>query len=251
MKARNNKTRWLLIALLFGFLAAVGLTLVHHHGYRNVAEAIQAPVPAPAALQQPGAPIVAAAGEKQTLRVPAAIGAADDSADIADSNSQQPPTGGHSAATANTSTGNAGVDSDGASGETPPPSNHSATPAAAQPQSLANGYAYNGAALLDCELPAGCGANGGTAVTVIRQSSGTSGGVTQVHDSTPTDNDSNPQTNDGGNPPPGNNDQPPGDPPGHTVSSAPELDPATLAGAVTLLLGALAVLRSRRVRVTR
>ena len=36
-----------------------------------------------------------------------------------------------------------------------------------------------------------------------------------------------------------------------TVASAPELDPATLGAAVTLLLGSLAVLRSRRARAAR
>jgi hypothetical protein len=61
--------------------------------------------------------------------------------------------------------------------------------------------------------------------------------------SPPPNNDSPPANDSGQNPlgstPPNQQSDPP-------PASAPELDAATLAGAVTLLLGALAILRGRR-----
>lgn len=258
MKARSKRTRWLLIALLFGFLAVAGLALVHHHGSRLIAATTDATAPAPVMLQQPHAAFRVSDGAWQPLRVPSP---GDDDAPVVatHSNTQQLSATGHFDAPANTSSaapvGSPVASSVGASRNvTPVQGNRPATSTGSQqPQDPANGYAYDSYAPLGCELPAGCGIPGGT--NVIRQGSVTSGGIAVVHDSqdsTP-DNQSSPPTND--NPPGGNNDQgTPGqpDPPGtSTVASAPELDPATLAGALTLLLGSLAVLRSRRVRVTR
>jgi hypothetical protein len=70
----------------------------------------------------------------------------------------------------------------------------------------------------------------------------------QGTDGTPQGNDGTPQSNDTGqvaDPPGQKSDVLISKPP---VASAPELDPATLAAAVTLLLGSLAVLRGRRAR---
>lgn len=256
MKARTKKTRWLLIALLVGFLAAAGLTFLRH-GPAITAQVGHA-TPAPAALQQPQTAPLASAGGRQPLYVPTADGADEGSVSDAYSNIKPTPATAHPDTPANTAAGT--------SSNTPPAYSASTTPAQSshpaasntsqspqKPADPANGYAYNGYAPLDCELPAGCGVPGNAAYG-SREISVTSGGVAVVHDSQDSNpqNDSGPPT--GGDPPPGNNQNstPPGqpDPPATHVASAPELDPATLAGAVTLLLGALAVLRGRRVRAT-
>lgn len=257
MKARTKKTRWLLIALLFGFMAVAGLTFLRH-GPTITAQVSHA-TPAPAALQQPQTAPLASTGGRQPLYVPTAGGADEGSVSDAYSNSQRTPATGHSDAPANTATAtssnNSPAYSASVASNTPAQSSHPAASNTTQsPPSLANGYAYNGYAPLDCELPAGCGVPGNVEYG-SRQISVTSGGVAVVHDSQDSnpDNGSSPPTD--GNPPPGNNQNstPPGqpDPPATHVASAPELDPATLAAAVTLLLGSLAVLRSRRrVRAT-
>jgi len=274
MKARTKKTRWLLIALLFGLLAAGGLTFMRHHGVRPITAGHEAAAP-----QQPALPHVALLAANNGTRAPVyPAGAAADSNDEVvvgtDSNSQPPHQSGHSDAQSDTSTGGgigvsnqvagpAGASNGGSQSQSNQPST-SATGNA--PQSVGNVLAYNGYAPLDCELPAGCGANGANGGTghVTRQPSGTSGGAPFARDSQggqtddgspPPNNSTNPQTNQtndtgqgqdppGGTDPPGGGSKPP-------VASAPELDPATLAGAVTLLLGSLAVLHRRRARVTR
>lgn len=256
MKARTKTTRWLLIALLLGFVAVAGVTFLRH-GPTTLAQASHT-LPAPAALQQPDTAPLVATGGRQPLYVPTYGGADERSVSDAHSNSQQTPATAHSDTPANTSTGtssnNPPAYSASVASNTPAQSNHPAASNTSQsPQNPANGYAYNGYAPLDCELPAGCGVPG-SADSVGRQISVTSGGVAVVHDSQDSnpDNDSSPPT--AGNPPPGNNQNstPPGqpDPPATHVASAPELDPATLAGAITLLLGSLALLRSRRARAT-
>lgn len=256
MKAHNKKTRWLLVALLLGFLAVAGLTFVRHHGAAVIAQASHT-APAAGPSQQPGNALLASSGGRQPLWVPPAPGADDTPVSGAYSNIQQPPASHHSGAPANASTGTASGNSPASPADNMPPQHdHPAVSNTTQPpQNPANVFAYNGYAPLDCELPAGCGAVG-NASYVSRQPPVTSGGGTVVHDpqdSNPSDG-SSPPTGDDGNPTPGNNSQdPPGqsDPPvTHPVASAPELDPATLAGAITLLLGSLAVLRSRRVRAT-
>lgn len=254
MKARTKKTRWLLIALLLGFLAVAGMTFLRHGP--TVSAQVSHATPAPAALQQPQSAPLAATTGRQPLYVPAAGGAYEGSVSRAYSNSQQTPATAHSGTGANTTAAtpnNPPAYSASAAGNTPAQSNHSAPSNTSQsPQNPANGYAYNGYAPLDCELPAGCGVPG-NADYGSRQISATSGGVAVVHDSQNSNPENDPSPPPGGNPPGNNqNSTPPGqsDPPGTVVASAPELDPATLAGAVTLLLGALAVLRSRRVRAT-
>jgi hypothetical protein len=116
------------------------------------------------------------------------------------------------------------------------------------PQSGVGWYAYNsGYVPLGCELPAGCGVSSRTGY-VSHQPSLTGGTVPLAHnsqgasppdDGSPTNDDDTPPQTGGG---PGSNP---------SVAAAPELDPATLGGAVTLLLGSLAVLRGRRARATR
>lgn len=250
MKARTRKTRWLLIALLFGLLAAAGLTFTRHHARTFVAANVP---PAPrVVLPQPHAVLLASIGGKHTLWTPAGALPDDGATAQAYSNNQQPPQT-HSGAPSNTSTAtsaarsSAAAVSAGTSSTAAQPSNQPATAAGNLPQPGAGEYAYNGYVPLDCELPAGCGAAQSTAI-VSRQPSGTSGGTPGAHDS-----GSVPGDGSGNNDPPNNNQN--SDPPSKTdppVAAAPELDPATLAGAVTLLLGSLAVLRSRRgLRVSR
>ncbi|HVS76538.1 MAG TPA: hypothetical protein VHE11_06355 [Steroidobacteraceae bacterium] len=143
------------------------------------------------------------------------------------------------------------------SGATRPQSGQPSSSGASPPRQGAGDFAYDGYAPLDCELPAGCGASGAE-VNMIRTPSGTSGETPSAHNT-----GSSQQTGGSGtqsNPDPTSDNTPPGngsdDPPQHSdppVASAPELDPATLAGAATLLLGALAIVsgRRRRVRATR
>lgn len=268
MKARTKKTRWLLIALLFGLLVAAGLTLTRHHGVRMITASNE--VVAPKAT----ASLLAANGGTHAPAFPVGTASNDEVVAGTYSNSQQPHHTGYSDSQSDTPTrGGIGLSnqaagpSDGSNGGSQPQSNRPSTSGAGNtPQTVGSVLAYNGYAPLDCGLPAGCGANGanGGAGQVTRQPSGTSGGAPFTRDSQggqtddgspPPNNNTNPQTsqtNDTGQgqDPPGGTDPPDG---GSTppVASAPELDPATLAGAVTLLLGSLAVLHRRRVRVTR
>lgn len=249
MKAKTKKTRWLLIALLVGFLAAAGLALSGHHGAPTVAKAKGATPPTHAVLAQPHANLVAAIGAKHAFWAPAGARPGDGPTEDTYSNSQAPLLTGHSGAPTNTPTAIAGGWSHVAAGSaaasnngTQPPSNHPSATGHA-PKDGAGEFAYNGYAPLDCELPAGCGGARGIS-TLAYQPSSTSGGMPGVHNSGTTTDNPNSGT-------PGQNTVPPSDPLRSPVASAPELDSATLAGALTLLLGSLAVLLSRRVRATR
>jgi len=317
MKARTKKARWLLIALLFGFLAVAGLTLFHHREPATIAEASKAAAPAHTNIQQPHATLPASSGGKHTLQRPVAIDLTRESVAATSPSSQQPqhPTG-SPGAPASASNGpvwsnRVTAPTSGVISATAPQSNRPATPLSSRlPQELGNGLAYNGYAPLDCELPAGCGAGG--AGSVSRRPAGTSGGTpigSNTQGSSPTSNsstqvtggDTGQQTGNTGNT--GNtgitgnngndgnttdightgnggnttdtshtgNDGSTGDTqhtgndgntgdtgtsglgsstPGQKsdpVVAAPELDPATLAGAMTLLLGSLVVPRRRRV----
>lgn len=272
MKAATKKTRWLLIALLFGVLAAAGFTLAHHHGSRTVAKANDAAVPRHTLRPQTHAALLAAIGGKHSFRGPA--GVRPELLDTNYSNTTQPRVTGHPNAPWNTATSNGTAGSYPAAhavGTTPAPSNRPATSGSQLPQDLADGVAYNYSPL-DCELPAGCGAAGASSLT--RQPSGTSGGGLFVHNS--TNNGSTPDTtndtgttgitgnthNTGITGSPGNTGNAgntsktsdpadPSNPGSNPVAAAPELDPGTLAAAVTLLFGGLAMLRSRRIRATR
>lgn len=270
MKARTRKTRWLLIALLFGLLGAAGLMLTHHRR-ATLANANDAIAPKHAAPRQSRAALLALAGGGQTLTPPADTAPAERPGSRS-SRVSPPSVTEHSNRPSNEPTARAtGSDSavvdpaGGPVGAAQPGSDHPSSSGAASPKPGAGDLAYNsGYAPLDCELPAGCGASA-SAVTMIRQPSGTSGGTPSLHTSQgsgQSNGDSGTQntnpTND--NPPVGNgsgNPQQHSDPPGQgstpPVASAPELDSATLAGAVTLLLGALAIVsgRRRRVRATR
>lgn len=248
MKARTKKTRWLLIALLFGLLAAAGLTLTLRHGAPILAKATVAPGPVHTALQ-PNTALTASIGEGQTLTTPP--GAHGHWAVDAYSDSQPPVANNHSGSHSDTGAGTSSNSGSADSAADPipgarPQSNHPATSDTGHlPQNGGAGdFAYNGNAPLDCELPAGCG-NSAIISYVSRQPSGTSGVVPSLHNSqgSNTNNDSdNPQ----GNNDPGQVTDPPGQGATPPVASAPELDSATLAGAVTLLLGSLAILRGRR-----
>lgn len=257
MKARTKTTRWLLIALLFGLLAATGLTLTLHHGAVQLAKVhdTAAPHPAPSSILP-----TAIGTATQTLT--ASVGAGPDREVVDNTDVTSPPprtTGGETntsktsaspdTAWSNHSNGPAADgDGGGRQGNAPSPTSTPGAPA----QNGAGDYAYNSYAPLDCELPAGCGVPGGTGY-VSRLPSGASGEVPTHDSASPTTDGSGAQTNNtgDGDPPPGNSDTGNSDPGTPKVHSAPELDPATLAGAVTLLLGALAILRSRRARATR
>lgn len=242
MKARTRKIRWLLISLLFGLLAAAGLTLTLRHGVWIFAKA-HVVAPTPAAVEQLETPLVAANGAEHAFTAPDGAGR-HWVAYSSYSDSQEPVAPGHSDAQSNTSSA-AGTTSSGHSadaigdavGGTPPQDNHPVASNTDHPPPPAVGELPNGGyAALDCELPAGCGAPVGTTTYVTRQPSGTSGTVPSLHNS-----------QDGTSPPTDDGNSPPSDPPlKPSIIPAPELDPATLAAAVTLLLGSLAVLRSRR-----
>ena len=263
MKARKKTTPWLLISLLFGLIAAAGLALTHHDGAPAFAKANGAAVPIHAI--HPHLTLVAASNEKHAGE-PHFYWVAESS----NLNTRTPEvTTSHFDSHSSAATGgDAGWgshshptdDSVGA----PQPQNHPATAGTNHvPQPGAGDYANQGYAPQACGLPAGCGIVGSSGY-VIRQTSGTSGGLPDVRNSQgsgpgndgsspPPPNSGGPQTNDSGQnpPPPGQGTTPPNgsDPP---AVSAPELDPGTLAGAITLLLGCLAILRGRRpARVTR
>ena len=232
MKARTKKTRWLLITLLFGLLAAAGLTLTLRHGAWNFAKANGGAAPPHPAVQQPHTALLAATGAKHVFTAPAGAGRRW-VVYSPYSNSQAPVAPGHSDSQPNTAS-SAGAAWSGHSstsesiGGTQPQVNHPVTSNTGHlPPNGASELAYNDYAPLDCELPAGCGATAGGTEYVSRQPSGTSGTVPSLRNS-----------NDGASPPPSD--------PQPKIIPAPELDPATLAVAATLLLGSLAVLRRRR-----
>jgi hypothetical protein len=252
MKATTKKTRWLLIALLFGFLATAGLLFTAHHGARMLVAATLAPPPQHAVLARPLLALLADTGGTHTLSTRAGTIADGINTDQTSSNSRQPHESGHSSAPSDSSTtGAAGRSDEGIAPAGGPavirtPGNTPSTAATGQPpQAGAGEFAYDGYVPLDCELPAGCGGVGAAAAG-SRLPTATAGGRPGAHvsGSIPAD-DSGSQPIGGGNPgsPDPPNDHSSGAPP---VASAPELDPVTEAGALTLLLGSLAVLRSRR-----
>jgi hypothetical protein len=239
MKARTKKTRWLLISLLFGLLAAAGLILTHHSHVRYVTTVSQ-PVPLKHSIvQQLHAALLAVTGRKQTLAAPAGTPPGHELVAGTYSDGAQPQTTGHFNASPNAATTPAVGGTSTETQQTNRPPSAATSPA---PQNGAGEVAYNGYIPFDCGLPAGCGVGGNTGY-VTRQPSLTGGTVPIAH------NSQGPTTpNDGPNGP-GQGSDPPGPGPNPSVAAAPELDPATLAAAVTLLLGSLAVLRGRRVRV--
>ncbi|MHB8812634.1 MAG: hypothetical protein ACYDAE_05160 [Steroidobacteraceae bacterium] len=250
MKARTKQKRWLLIALLFGLLTAAGLTLTHHRRIPMITEG-KYTAPTHSVLGQPPTAFVASmAGDDTT---PARGGNAYSNswkaafADHSSESSNETPAPNTSHAAVYGGSNHAPGDLGGASNATQPRRNPPATSAGDRlPQNGAGELVYNAYVPLGCELPAGCGGVSGSGGSVSRQPSGTSGG-------TPFLRDSGSDTPGASNPPPGNtrNSDPPGSGPQNPPAAAPELDPAMLAGAVTLLLGSLAVLLGRRVRATR
>lgn len=244
MKARHNKTRWFLLSLLFGLLAATGLILTHRGSVRFVTTATQ-PVPLKhATMQRLHAALLAAIGGKQTVMAPVVAPPAHEIVRRAYSNDPQPRASAHSEPSSNATAMGGGPQSApvGGADDPAPQTNQPALSSADPPAPQDGRYAYSGYIPLECGLPAGCGvvsaghvshppSLGVGTVPVARNSQG----------SNPPDDGPNPQT--------GSDPQSPG--PGPSVTAAPELDPATLAGAITLLLGSLAVLRGRRVRVAR
>lgn len=250
MKARNKQTRWLLVGLLFGLLAATGLMtgliLTHHSGVRFVTAASQ-PVSPKHAIAQRLHALVAAIGGKRTLSYGAVAPSAHEIAHGAYSNDPQPRTNSHSDSSSNDVTAMTGAGPQsapvGGTGDAPQRTNAPAISSTDPTPSEDGRYVYSGYVPLECGLPAGCGVVSGGHVShppslgvgtvpVARNSQG-----------------SNPP--DGGPNDPGQGSDPQNPAPNPSVTAAPELDPATLAGAITLLLGSLAVLRGRRVRLSR
>lgn len=252
MTARTKSTRWLLLTLLVGLLAAAGLALTYQHAKPTVAK-VNAVV-APSHIAPPRATLVASTDKARRI-APHFHGIVASS--YSDGQLTDPITNHSDSHSDASSAGDAGwgshsaAQTDDSSGG-PPPQNHPApTDTQHVPPAGSGEYAHQGYVPLGCEVPAGCGAVGETGY-VTRQTTGTSGvlGLPAVHnssgndDSTPPPDNGTPQNIDSGqNPPdtgtPGQQSNPP------TVS-APELDAGTLAGALTLLLGALAILRGRR-----
>ena len=257
MKARTKSTRWLLLTLLVGLMAAAGVALTWHHAAPAFARADAVAAPAHTALEPARATLIAATGTTHRV-APHFHGI------VASSYSNSRPADAittHSDSHPDASAGSGGGGGDHAAEPTddsvggPPQHNHPATAdhhPVAPPGS--GDYAYQGYVPLGCEVPAGCGAVGDTGY-VTRQTSGTSGGLglPAVHnsqgstsdndDSSPPPSNSGPQNNDSGQNPPGTGTGQKSDPP---AVSAPELDAGTLAAAITLLFGALAIVRGRR-----
>ena len=243
MKARNRKSRWLLISLVFGLLAAAGVILTHRSSVRFVTTASQ-PVKH-TVVQQLHAALLAATGGKQTLTVPVDASSQHESVDDTSSGDPQTQATGQSDTSSNAAT-TPGPGSQtapvGGSGNGTPASNPSAS--SPTPQDGAAQYASNGYIPEECGLPAGCGGVSNTNY-VTHPPSLTVGNVPVAHNS-----QGSTPPNDGPSDP-GQGSDPPGPAADTSVTAAPELDPATLAAAVTLLLGSLAVLSGRRVRVSR
>lgn len=265
MKARTKSTRWLLLTLLFGLMAAAGLALTSHHGTPALARANAVAPPAHTALKPPTPVLVASTGTTHRFTphfygVPASWYSNSELADAITSHSDA-----HSDAPAGSNGGgwgnHAAEQTDDSVGA-PQSQSHPTTAGTNHvPPPGSGDFAYQGYAPVGCEVPAGCGAVGDTGY-VTRQTSGTSGGLglPNVHDSqgptsgnddsSPPPNNNGPQNNDSGQNPPGTGT--PGQKSDPPAVSAPELDGGTLGGAVTLLLGALAIMRGRRpARVTR
>lgn len=259
MKARTRKTPWLLITSLVGFLAAAGATFVlHQHPGRLLVSASGiVPDDTPLLPADTAAPAIA---DEQTAEIPAdargdhyvAAGTSSNNTQVnaADDSATPPSSSGGPDSTGT----NRPVDTTvGSSVETQPQTNSSSSSdTITPPKAMGTGdYANGGYVPFDCGVPAGCGGAGSGVI----QSSATSGGPPSVRNSQgsgpqtdnsdpPTDN-SDP-TDQGSNP--GQKSDPTNPGSGPSVAAAPELDPATLAGALTLLLGSLAIVRSRQVR---
>lgn len=249
MKARTIKTLWLPIALIFGLLTAAGLTLMHHRHIPMITAANYT-VPAHPLLGQAKTAVVASIPADDTTSAPAGDGYSnswkaaftDHSNGSSGTTSASNASGAAADAGSNNAPGIVGGSSNATGSQSPPASKPASDHLA---QNGAGEFVYNTYLPQGCELPAGCGGVSGSG-SVSRQPAGTSGG-------TPFLRNSGSDTPGGSNPPPGNtqNSDPPGSGPKNPPAAAPELDPAMLAGAVTLLLGSLAVLLNRRVRATR
>ena len=272
MKARTRKTRWLLITLVLGFLAAAGATFVlHQHSGRLLVSASGIVPAGDTPLQQTDTTAPVSGGDDLPAQAPAASDARGDGYTVADTYSSTART---DAANdfESTSYGEAAYTvgpRDGTQQQTDGPSSSGDT--ATHAQGAGGYFANNGYMAFDCGGLPGCGAGG----------SGINGGAYWPHHSQgsgsgPQTNNSGPPTNNPGrttgnsNPgdpgagdpgqksdpsgtgsdPPGSGSDPSGPGSGHSAAAAPELDPATLGGALTLLLGSLAVVGGRRVRAT-
>ena len=254
MKARTNTTRWLLISFFVGLLAAAGLTFAYHHGVPTLAKANGLATPTPAVLQTRHETLIAASGGPHTLTdgihwVAPSSYSDTHTPDVTDSRSDS-----HSNAATGSDTGSsnhAGDQTSDTAGAPQPQTRPATTGTNHVPPAGSGDFAYQIHSPLGCEMPAGCGVVGGNGY-VPPQTSGTSGGLSAVRtaqnsgndDQNPPPNNNTPVTNDSGQSPPGS--APPNQTSDPPAAAAPELDAATLAGAVTLLLGALTALRGRR-----
>lgn len=268
MKAKTKKTRWLLLSLLFGLLAIAGLafTLRHHRAATTFAKTLDDAGPSHAAVPQSRSALPAALGEQRPLKVPTGLDLEREIAQTLHSNtSVRAPRQLDSQANSSTvrvsslhpASYPAGRLDEKEPRSPPAPSSNTGREA----QDGTGTLASSGYAPLDCELPAGCGGIG----FVSRPAEPTAGpplgdqqegGAALNHNTgQQTSSDSGSQAGLPGPSTPvgGETLDPKGQGLGSdpSVASAPELDPTTLAAAVTLLLGSLAVVVSRRVRVTR
>lgn len=266
MKPRTRKTRWLLMTLLLGVLAAAGVTFaLHQHPVRFVVSTSGIVPGDDTSPQQTDTTAAVAIGDELSAQTPAPSDAHGGDYSVAGTYSSSAET---DAAKDSDSTpyGGASYTVGPGAGTQQQPSGPSSSSDTTGPQRAGGGYfANNGGMAFDCGGLPGCGAGG----------SGINGGPYWAHHSQGSGSDpktnnpgptaNNPgQTTDGSNPgdpgagdpgqksdPPGSGPDPSGPGSGHSPAAAPELDPATLAGALTLLLGSLAIVGSRRVRATR
>ncbi|HEX3843659.1 MAG TPA: hypothetical protein VHV80_04810 [Steroidobacteraceae bacterium] len=257
MKARIKTNRWLPVSLFLALMAAAGLALTFHDGVRTFAKANDTATPphtVPSHLT-----LVASLRGTHTGKPHFYWVAESSHPDIRTPEVTPRHFDSHSNASTGSDAGwgSHAYPADGSIGA-PQPQHHPATAGTHPvPQPGAGDFANQVYAPQGCGLAAGCGVAGNTG-HVVRQTSGTSGGLPAVHNSqgpnsgndgsSPPPNYASPQTNDSGQdpPPPGQGTTAPGNGSDPPTVSAPELDPGTLAGAITLLLGSLAILRGRR-----
>ena len=236
MKPRRRKTRWLLVALLFGFLAVAGFALTHHH--RGSIEAARHPlVPRQPPTLRPGPTprLASLAGDSTARVVPSerVLERAPRAADPQSSPAYEPARDQPRAA-----------DDLRPSLQVSRNSAPGVTGTAPRSQNGAGGIVYESYVRLGCELPAGCGANSTHINAPTNQPN------TPINRADPpggSGSDRGSGATGGSGPPGGSAPTGASDP----LAPAPELDPTMLAGALTLLLGALLIVRSRRARASR
>jgi hypothetical protein len=269
-RTRSQSRRWLLVLLLFGILATAGLTLTSLHHRAGSSTEAHVPIASPDAGPPSRLALLSAPGDSQKLATP--VGRSDQSPqDEAYSNPAQvdtspslhtPPTQSNVPASSNppgSGVRPAATDPTVLPGGAAAGLTQSAPPSHSGPGGVSGAgdgdYAYLGGVPL-----VGGSGNAVSATAGVKPSSSSpavvppnpGSGQQRNNDSTSAQSNDTatvpPPSGDTITPPAQENASSESDP---NIASAPELDPATLTAALTLLLGSLAVLGSRRARAPR